>query len=91
MQLTLDDCAASAIVADDGPGVPAHERDRVLRRFYRLEASRSMPGSSLGFALVAAIATLHDAELFLSDNNPGLAVEVRFESRGARLQRAGSA
>ena len=71
----------SAVMADDGPGVPANERQRVLRRFYRLDANRSTPGSGLGLALVAAIAELHDAELRLSDNGPGLAVEVRFAER----------
>ena len=69
-----------AVVADDGPGVPAEERSRVLRRFYRLDASRSTPGSGLGLALVAAIADLHGATLALSDNNPGLAVELRFSA-----------
>ena len=37
-----------AVVADDGQGVPAAERSRVLSRFYRLDASRSTPGSGLG-------------------------------------------
>lgn len=79
MSLAQVDGAVSAVVADDGPGVPACERQRVLRRFYRLDASRSTSGSGLGLALVAAIAELHGAELILSDNAPGLIVEVRFE------------
>ena len=77
MKLVQDGEAASAVVSDDGSGVPATERDRVLGRFYRLDASRSTPGSGLGLALVAAIAELHNATLTLSDNHPGLAVEVR--------------
>jgi signal transduction histidine kinase len=81
MKLTLVGGAASAVVADDGPGVPAEEQDRVLRRFYRLDASRSTPGSGLGLALVVAIADLHDAQLSLSNNDPGLVVEVRFAGR----------
>ncbi|MBL7309704.1 sensor histidine kinase, partial [Escherichia coli] len=43
-------------VSDDGPGIPASERDNVLRRFYRLERSRTTPGNGLGLSLVAAIA-----------------------------------
>ena len=74
--------AVSAVVADDGPGVPAYERQRVLRRFYRLDASRSTPGSGLGLALIAAIAELHGAELRLSDNSPGLVVEIHFANAG---------
>jgi signal transduction histidine kinase len=69
-------------VADDGPGIPEHERQAVLRRFYRLERSRTTPGSGLGLSLVAAIVELHGAELVLEDNHPGLAVFVQFASEG---------
>ncbi len=69
-------------VADTGPGIPASEREKVFRRFYRLEASRTTPGSGLGFALVKAIADLHGASVELSDNHPGLRVTVRFPAAG---------
>lgn len=65
-------------VSDTGPGIPAGEREKVLRRFYRLEASRTTPGSGLGLALVKAVADLHGASTELSDNQPGLCVTVRF-------------
>jgi len=65
-------------VADTGPGIPAAERDKVLDRFYRVEQSRTTPGSGLGLALVKAVADLHDATLELADNNPGLRVTLRF-------------
>ena len=65
-------------VADDGPGIPAEERSKVLRRFYRLDASRHSPGAGLGLALVSAIAALHEARLSLSDNCPGLRAEITF-------------
>lgn len=58
-------------VADDGPGVPASERAAVLRRFHRLERSRTTPGNGLGLALVAAVAELHDGRLALADAIPG--------------------
>ncbi len=67
-----------AEVADDGPGVPEEDREKVLVRFYRLDASRSTPGSGLGLSMVHAIATLHAADLTLDNNNPGLAVRIRF-------------
>ena len=63
-------------VADTGPGIPAQEREKVLRPFYRLEASRTTEGSGLGLSLVAAIAKRHHAKLSLSDNAPGLRVAV---------------
>jgi signal transduction histidine kinase len=66
------------IVADDGHGIPADMREKVLQRFVRLDVSRTTPGNGLGLALAHAIATLHDAELELGDNGPGLRVGVRF-------------
>lgn len=68
----------SIIVADDGPGIPEPERDKVLRRLYRLEKSRTTPGSGLGLSMVKAIADLHGARLTLGDNAPGLVVTVTF-------------
>lgn len=65
-------------VADRGPGIPEDERDKVLRRLYRLERSRTTPGNGLGLALVAAIAEAHGATLTLADNAPGLVVTLRF-------------
>ena len=63
-------------VADKGPGIPAAERSKVLQRLYRLERSRTTPGSGLGLSLVAVIADLHDARLSLQDNGPGLIVAL---------------
>jgi signal transduction histidine kinase len=65
-------------VADTGPGIPATERDKVFRRFYRLESSRTTPGSGLGLSLAAAIAGLHRIGIVLEDNRPGLRVVLRF-------------
>jgi signal transduction histidine kinase len=76
------DEAVEVTVADDGPGIPAAERNKVFQRFYRLEASRSTPGSGLGLSLVAAIAKLHRIEITLADNAPGLTVQLRMP-RGA--------
>lgn len=66
------------VVADNGPGIPADERQNVFRRFYRLDRSRTQPGSGLGLALVEAIANLHGAAVELADNESGLRVVVRF-------------
>ena len=67
---------ASVAVLDNGPGVPEAERSRVVDRFYRLEGSRTTPGSGLGLALVTAVAKLHGGELGLSDAAPGLEAKV---------------
>jgi signal transduction histidine kinase len=65
-------------VRDNGPGVPASERQRVFDRFYRLERSRTTPGSGLGLAMAAAAARLHGAEIELRDADPGLEARVWF-------------
>ena len=65
-------------IADHGPGIPVEERQHVLRRFYRLERSRSSQGNGLGLSLVAAVARLHDAEIKMADNAPGLRIELHF-------------
>ena len=63
-------------VADDGPGVPADERKRIFQRLYRLDQSRTTPGSGLGLSLVAAIVELHGGEVEALDNDPGLRVRI---------------
>lgn len=67
-----------AEIIDNGPGIPADERHKVFRRFYRLDPSRSTEGAGLGLALVAAIATLHGAHYELSDQLTGLCVRIAF-------------
>jgi signal transduction histidine kinase len=69
---------AVLIVSDTGPGIPEAERDKVFRRLYRLEKSRTTPGSGLGLSLVKAIAELHGAQVSLGDNAPGLIVRITF-------------
>ena len=69
----------SMSVADSGPGIPEEERENVLRRFYRLDASRNTPGSGLGLSLVAAVARLHGARLDLEKGSPGLNITFQFK------------
>lgn len=58
-------------VADNGPGIPRREQTKVLQRFHRVEASRSLPGNGLGLALVSAIARLHRLDFRIGDGVPG--------------------
>ncbi|QDZ07918.1 HAMP domain-containing histidine kinase [Sphingomonas panacisoli] len=57
-------------VSDDGPGVPREERDAILRRFYRTEASRTTPGNGLGLSLVSAVAAAHGGEIAVAASQP---------------------
>jgi signal transduction histidine kinase len=69
---------ATISISDDGPGIPPEEHGHVFKRFYRLERSRQTPGNGLGLSLVAAVARLHQAELTLVDNAPGLTMRLSF-------------
>lgn len=72
--LRRTDAGVEVAVADHGPGIPLLDRERALRRFVRLEASRTRPGTGLGLSLVAAVARLHEGQVRLEDNHPGLRV-----------------
>ena len=64
-------------VEDDGPGIPAHERDRVFERFYR--RNQQSKGSGLGLAIVGEICRAHLARITLHDGaQRGLKVRVSF-------------
>jgi signal transduction histidine kinase len=67
-------------VADDGPGIPPERRDEALERFGRLDPARHLAGSGLGLPLVGAVARLHEGEIGLADNAPGLRVELRLRA-----------
>lgn len=90
VDLTAGSGVVRLTIADDGPGVPAEERGRIFRRFYRLERSRTTDGSGLGLSLVKAIADRHEATVSVSDNRPGLRVSLDFNRHdGASAQPAG--
>jgi two-component system sensor histidine kinase TctE len=73
--------APTLAVEDDGPGIPAAERERVLERFYRVPGTRG-DGCGLGLAIVNEVARRHGATLHLLDgpDGKGLRVEVRFRT-----------
>jgi signal transduction histidine kinase len=66
-------------VEDNGPGVSAADRARVLEPFFRLPGT-SGDGSGLGLAIVKEIADGHGADLVVGDGpgGRGLLVELRF-------------
>jgi signal transduction histidine kinase len=80
--LLRDRGGALVTISDNGPGIPSEIRDKAFRRFYRLDASRQSLGRGLGLSIVAAIAKLHDTDVELTDNAPGLRVTLRFPPLG---------
>ncbi len=69
-------------VSDNGPGIPEAKRDDVVKRFFRLDESRSKPGTGLGLSLVKAIMGMHGGHLDLTcckENYPsGLSARMVF-------------
>lgn len=88
VDICLSDCAGlpALQVVDNGPGIPADERQRVLDRFYR-RAGTTESGSGLGLAIAASIAQRHGATLRLSDSpaSTGLTVTVIFPASAPKL------
>ena len=73
-------------VTDYGPGVPAHQRDRVFERFARLDPRRT-EGTGLGLSIVAAIAAAHDGAVRVAEPR----ARTRVEADSAAGTTAGSA
>ncbi len=68
------------IVDDDGPGIPASDRERVFERFVRLDEGRGRAegGTGLGLAIAREVARAHGGDVTLGDSPlGGLRAEVR--------------
>jgi signal transduction histidine kinase len=79
VKIDTDKSGVSVFIDDHGPGISTSEKEAVFRRFYRGDASRSTEGSGLGLSLVKAIVDLHQGNIVLEDNNPGLRVQVTLQ------------
>lgn len=65
-----DNTGTTLTVADSGPGIPADEREKVFRRFYR-QIGTEAPGSGLGLSIVQRIIEILGARIELSDSPLG--------------------
>lgn len=83
LRLRIDGDHAVLSISDNGPGIPASDRERVLERFVRLHPGDGK-GSGLGLSIVREIAQWHGGDVSL-DETPGggLTVSVRFPRAGS--------
>jgi signal transduction histidine kinase len=91
-EIALSRTAENAVVriVDHGPGIPASERENVLRPFYRCEGSRSREtgGVGLGLSIASDIVRAHGGSLVLTDTpDGGLTVEITLPARQERAER----
>ncbi len=79
LQVKNDDTKIDVTISDSGMGIADEEKEKIFRRFYRIEESRHTQGNGLGLPLVKAILDLHNAHIFLDNNHPkGLRFKVSF-------------
>ena len=80
----LDDGGDSVTlsIADEGPGIPPEELERIFERFFRGDRSRGTPGTGLGLAIVRHILQAHGGEARAEDRQPprrGAVLYLRFQ------------
>ncbi len=85
-RVTLEVCSADSNTArisveDNGPGIPAHERQAVLQRFYRGEGTQShqltgTPGSGLGLSIVKEVVLTHGGHIQIDTGRGGAGVNI---------------
>lgn len=79
IELGVAGAEAVLAVADDGPGIPAADRERVFERFTRLDEARSrgQGGTGLGLAIARQIVEAHGGTITVADQDTGARLVVR--------------
>lgn len=78
LEVAIDGDGLCIAVADDGPGVPEADRERIFERFARVDPARtSGGGTGLGLAIARQIARRHRGDLTLDGAAPGARFEIR--------------
>ncbi len=86
VRLTAEDGEARVAVEDEGPGIPPAERERVWRRFFRLERDRgtAVAGTGIGLAVVRELVTHHGGRAWIEEAAAGTRVVIALPVNGSR-------
>ncbi|TWP51292.1 HAMP domain-containing histidine kinase [Lentzea tibetensis] len=77
--LRAEERFAELVVADDGPGIPAPDRELVFERFFRSQRARERDsgGAGLGLAIVREVTERHGGLVWLAESAEGACFHVR--------------
>jgi two-component system sensor histidine kinase KdpD len=78
VDVATQDGSIQVRVVDQGPGIPADERERVFDAFYRGEKRPERPGSGLGLAIAKAVVVAHGGRIWIEEA-PGGGTAVVFD------------
>ena len=83
----LDQNEVVLSILDDGPGVPAEERERVFERFTRLDDARTRDsgGSGLGLPIARELVRRAGGEVSLVDADPPWAMSAEDPAAGSKI------
>lgn len=73
LEVESSDREVRVVVADDGPGIPHEDRERIFNRFTRLDDARSRRdgGAGLGLSIAREIVKAHGGTLTVADSSSG--------------------
>ncbi len=77
VHVVLEKCGSDVVdirVEDDGPGIDPDSLEQIFQRFFRVESSRTTPGTGLGLSLAKTIAEQHGGSVFVKNQTPSGAV-----------------
>jgi two-component system, OmpR family, sensor histidine kinase CiaH len=83
IELREQSSEVSLKIADNGPGIPETEKEKIFEKFYRAKTSRRIPGTGLGLYLTKHIVESHSGKIELKSNvQDGACFEVRLPRLG---------
>jgi signal transduction histidine kinase len=77
IEINIDDDSIGAIpawkvtVSDHGPGIAPDERDKIFKRYSRLDTSKKMKGTGLGLSIAKTLADRYGGDLSMGDRVEG--------------------